>query len=173
MAESLYVCLFSNGNIKVGRSLDPKARIAQHVDRVACLGVDLADYRTFACVADAPRAEADLISCCASYPGATRFQSEWFAGIEFLDVVSWAERFSSTVYEERQQGAFAVALRRARQAKDMTQAELGSALGAVSKATVSHWEIGRHEPNLSQFRGICTVLGVSADDLLDIASAQA
>ncbi len=33
--EYLYVCHFSNGHIKVGRSIDPRARIAAHADRVA------------------------------------------------------------------------------------------------------------------------------------------
>jgi len=31
----LYVCHFSSGHIKVGRSIDPVARVAQHADRVA------------------------------------------------------------------------------------------------------------------------------------------
>jgi len=33
--EYLYVCHFSNGHIKVGRSIHPKSRIASHADRVA------------------------------------------------------------------------------------------------------------------------------------------
>lgn len=35
MSEYLYVCHFSNGHIKVGRSVHPKSRIASHADRVA------------------------------------------------------------------------------------------------------------------------------------------
>ena len=30
--EYLYVCHFSNGHIKVGRSIDPKSRIASHAN---------------------------------------------------------------------------------------------------------------------------------------------
>lgn len=41
--EYLYVCHFSNGHIKVGRSIDPRARIAAHADRVACMGVEFVD----------------------------------------------------------------------------------------------------------------------------------
>ncbi len=34
---SLYVCLFSNGHLKVGRSVNALARISQHEERVSCL----------------------------------------------------------------------------------------------------------------------------------------
>ena len=37
----LYVCLFSNGHLKVGRSVNALARISQHEERVSCLGVEL------------------------------------------------------------------------------------------------------------------------------------
>ena len=36
--SALYVCLFSNGHLKVGRSAYALARIAQHEERVSCLG---------------------------------------------------------------------------------------------------------------------------------------
>ena len=32
--SSLYVCLFSNGHLKVGRSVNALARISQHEERV-------------------------------------------------------------------------------------------------------------------------------------------
>ena len=41
----LYVCLFSNGHLKVGRSVNALARISQHEERVSCLGVELVDYQ--------------------------------------------------------------------------------------------------------------------------------
>jgi len=44
MMDNLYVCHFSNGHIKVGRSVDPMARIAAHADRVGCLGIELVEH---------------------------------------------------------------------------------------------------------------------------------
>ena len=35
--SALYVCLFSNGHLKVGRSVNALARISQHEERVSCL----------------------------------------------------------------------------------------------------------------------------------------
>lgn len=43
--------------------------------------------------------------------------------------------------------------------------ELGKLVG-VSKQTISHWEKGRYEPNLAQVVKLCTIFGVSSDDLL-------
>lgn len=87
--ESLYVCLFSNGHIKVGRSGDYSTRIKQHADRVACLGVSLTDYFVTQEVAEAERRERDLIDRCAA-AAAARFQCEWFSGLNFTDVSLWA-----------------------------------------------------------------------------------
>jgi hypothetical protein len=87
--ESLYVCLFSNGHIKVGRSIDPKSRIATHVDRVACLGVALDTSYVTECANAADFRERVLIDRCAQ-AAAERFQSEWFAGLDFAEVTKWA-----------------------------------------------------------------------------------
>lgn len=95
--ESLYVCLFSNGQTKVGRSIDPASRIAAHVSRVACMGVELSDYRTYACIDENGRGrEADLIERCASF-GAERFLDEWFVGLDFEAVCGWAKQAAEAV----------------------------------------------------------------------------
>lgn len=57
-------------------------------------------------------------------------------------------------------------LREARDARGLSGQALGSKL-AVSKATISHWENGRYEPNLEQMKALCDELRVSADWLLD------
>lgn len=59
-------------------------------------------------------------------------------------------------------------LREARVAAKLTGEALGAKL-AVSKATVSHWENGRYEPNLDQLKALCDELQVSADWLLERA----
>lgn len=88
--EYLYVCLFSNGHIKVGRSTDPSARIAAHADRVACLGVELADQFTIFCVGAASSAEALLINRCRDR-ASQRNHNEWFVGLMFQEVCDWAK----------------------------------------------------------------------------------
>lgn len=91
--ESLYVCLFSNGHIKVGRSVDYAARIKQHAERVSCLGVSLTDYFVSERCDQAERRERELINRCANAASA-RFQSEWFQGLAFSDVAIWAAEAS-------------------------------------------------------------------------------
>ena len=53
----LYVCLFSNGHLKVGRSVNALARISQHEERVSCLGVELVDYQLRARLVELERYE--------------------------------------------------------------------------------------------------------------------
>jgi transcriptional regulator with XRE-family HTH domain len=57
-------------------------------------------------------------------------------------------------------------LKKARKAQGLTGEHVGSQLG-VSKQTISHWESGRYEPGIEQMRGLCNVLKVSADWLLE------
>jgi hypothetical protein len=89
MSESLYVCRFSNGHIKVGRSIDPNSRIATHADRVACMGVSLESSYITECPNACEARERILIDACVK-AGATRFQSEWFAGLDFDEVCKWS-----------------------------------------------------------------------------------
>lgn len=87
--ESLYVCHFSNGHIKVGRSIDPIARVASHADRVACLGVELIEHHVIECVGRSIAAETALIQRCAAN-ATQRNKNEWFVGLDFQDVCDWA-----------------------------------------------------------------------------------
>lgn len=52
-----------------------------------------------------------------------------------------------------------------RQARGMTQAELGAAVG-VGEMQVSHYEAGRRNPTMLRLIAIADALGVTVDDLL-------
>jgi len=91
--EYLYVCHFSNGHIKVGRSIDPKSRIAAHADRVACMGVELVEHQAFGCAGHPQPAEVVLIEQCTS-SAKKRNKSEWFEGLDFMEVCEWAQHIS-------------------------------------------------------------------------------
>lgn len=96
----LYVCHFSNGHIKVGRSISPKSRIAAHEDRVACLGVELVEFHLAECIGHAAPAEVALIERCADV-ATKRNRSEWFVGLDYLDVCQWADDCANTAYAQK------------------------------------------------------------------------
>lgn len=96
--QYLYVCLFSNGHIKVGRSINPESRIAAHADRVSCMGIELVEHKTFPCVGHVIPAEAELIDFCASKASKVN-KNEWFVGVDFLDACEAAEVASAKTSE--------------------------------------------------------------------------
>ena len=86
----LYVCRFSNGHIKVGRSInDPATRINSHAERVACLGVDLTDSFRIPCADKLELRELNLIRSCASR-ATKRNNYEWFEGLDYVVVCDLA-----------------------------------------------------------------------------------
>ena len=93
--EYLYVCHFSNGHIKVGRSVSPKSRIASHADRVACIGVELVEHHIVACAGYSVPAETALIERCTQL-AAKRNKSEWFEGLDYESVCEIANQFAQT-----------------------------------------------------------------------------
>jgi len=99
MAAHLYVCSFSNGFVKVGRSADPDARIAQHEARVSCLGVLLNEKFIAATTGGSVAAETALIQACSQHAKA-RHKNEWFEGLNFTEVCEWAQRFAEEAYPE-------------------------------------------------------------------------
>lgn len=86
--EYLYACHFSNGAIKVGRSIDPASRIATHVERVACVGIELVEHQALPCIALSVSAERALLDKCRTAAGRT-LATEWFDGLSFIDVCEW------------------------------------------------------------------------------------
>lgn len=97
----LYVCHFSNGHIKVGRSISPKSRIASHADRVACVGIELIEYHLAECVGHAAPAEDALIERCAAV-ATKRNRSEWFEGLDYLGVCKWVDECAQIVTDYQQ-----------------------------------------------------------------------
>lgn len=171
--ESLYVCLFSNGHIKVGRSVDPKSRIAQHAERVSCMGIELRDHYTAECVGPASEREQALINRCAEH-AEQRFHNEWFVGLQFWEVRDWARNAAELIFDPTTRvNTFGARLRKARTASKLSQTELGKGMasdgGDLLKAAISSWETDRCSPNVQQLRLICERLGVSADSLLGIS----
>lgn len=163
--DSLYVCHFSNGHIKVGRSVDPQSRIASHADRVACMGVELAEHFIAECTGPAEPREVVLIRQCVA-EGARRFQNEWFTGLDFQTVCEWASAAATAEHQEQdRRDRFGTRVRAARLAAGLTQTEVGDAVG-VGKAAISNWESERNGPNVSQLRALCELLCVSADALI-------
>lgn len=108
--QYLYVCHFSNGHIKVGRSIDPKARISAHADRVACMGVELVEHHIAECAGHSAPAELALIDRCAQ-SATKRNKSEWFEGLDFPSVCEWCAEFSSISAENQLQLKYASALK--------------------------------------------------------------
>ena len=62
-------------------------------------------------------------------------------------------------------------IRRLRKEKRLSQRELAEQLGVTCQA-VSKWERGINLPDLLLIPALCGVLGVSADELLDMPPAQ-
>jgi DNA-binding transcriptional regulator YdaS (Cro superfamily) len=137
--DSLYVCHFSNGHIKVGRSIDPMARIASHADRVGCLGIELVEHFIAPCTRSAVR-ERLLINRCAD-ASTQRNRSEWFVGLDYPDVCAWASECAA-VYIDPVLGDPRVA--KANTGIDAAVkaagglAKLAAALGETAQA-VSNW----------------------------------
>lgn len=91
MSQYLYVCHFSNGHIKVGRSSAPQSRIAQHESRVSCLGIELVEHFVVECVGNVAQAESALIAFCKGV-ATKRHVNEWFVGVDYLDACEKAKR---------------------------------------------------------------------------------
>jgi DNA-binding XRE family transcriptional regulator len=166
MAESLYVCLFSNGHIKVGRSIEPGSRIAAHADRVACLGVELSDKLIVECVGQAGPRELLLIRRCTE-AAESRYQNEWFTGLDFLSVCEWAGQAARLELSDPDpyENTFGHRLTAARRANSLTQREIAGWFD-LTKAAVSKWETNECSPSINQLRVLCERLGVSADHLV-------
>lgn len=62
---------------------------------------------------------------------------------------------------------FSARIKSAREALELTGEFVGEQVG-VSKATISHWENGRYQPNIEQIRGLCRVLKVSPNWLFEV-----
>lgn len=138
----LYVCVFSSGHIKVGRSIDPRSRIAQHAERVACIGVELVDHRSFVCVGSVVAAEAELILRCSNQCD-QRLKSEWFSGLAFDAVCAWAGEIANSL-------CTAAAAEPLQKAIDLCGGvgKLAAAIG-VGQSVISNWRARCTVPSAS------------------------
>lgn len=92
--EYLYACHFSNGHIKVGRTIEPKRRVFKHSNTAACFGIKLSSHYISECVGSIQRAEIALINRCAE-SAIKRNKSEWFEGLDYPSVCCWLDEFAS------------------------------------------------------------------------------
>ena len=164
----LYVCLFSNGHIKVGRSVNALARISQHEERVSCLGVELVDYRVFDCVAHPGPAEAALIERCVD-ACSKRNKNEWFEGVDFDSACEWAAECASTPSANgagcrmNQQTGIAEAVAKF----ENSPSKLAKAVGnGVLRQHVEHWlKAGRVSPE--RCPEVSATTGIACSELND------
>lgn len=92
--QFLYVCLFDNGHIKVGRTCRPDRRINQHAKRLACVGIGLTSHFVAGCKGSIAQAESVLIQkCCES--ASKQHLNEWFVGLDYSMVCKWCEDSAS------------------------------------------------------------------------------
>ena len=93
---------------------------------------------------------------------------EWFVPVESSSVVLPFWHNTMDAYAEKM--SFGSQLKAAREAKGLTQQELGKGLGTngkdASKSVVYGWEKDQHYPRTDQLERICSRLGCSADYLL-------
>lgn len=67
----------------------------------------------------------------------------------------------------RATGGFPEALKERRNQRGMTQRDLGKSI-RVSRATINHFEKGRHTPTLPHFRGLLKQLDIASIELLGV-----
>jgi transcriptional regulator with XRE-family HTH domain len=62
---------------------------------------------------------------------------------------------------------FAIRLRELRKAKGLPQSELGARVG-IPQPTISNWEQGKHDPELSAALALAEVFGVTVEELVRV-----
>lgn len=137
--EWLYVCHFSNGHIKVGRSIDPTGRIASHADRVSCLGIELVEHFVAVCDGSAMSKEAALIARCTE-AATRRNKNEWFEGLDYPQVCEWATT-ESIASDAAPVGRWVDCIARL-QAMNLTQMQIAAACN-TKQSTISDLALGK------------------------------
>ncbi len=92
MTGHLYVCEFSTGVIKVGRSGAAEKRLSSHRSVAKRLGAELLRGHVATTVGDAAAGERELIGRCAG--AGTKVGKEWFSGLDFDAVCTWADEIA-------------------------------------------------------------------------------
>jgi hypothetical protein len=90
----VYICLFSEGTIKVGRSDSSlQSRLTSHTATADIFNISMVTHKAFACV-DSRVTEKALIKWCESNCSRSSGR-EWFSGISFNECVANAELFAT------------------------------------------------------------------------------
>lgn len=76
-----------------------------------------------------------------------------------------------SIYDICKEVIFVNRIKQVRQIREMRQQDLAKEVG-VTQSTLSHWENGIYEPDISAIRKMCAVLNVSAEYLLGLASVS-
>lgn len=92
----LYVIQFSTGVVKVGKSNNPHARIAQHEISASRFGVSIAHAWHRLCKGDVEASEQMLINWCTATAARVVFGRECFESISIDRVVEQADRIAAT-----------------------------------------------------------------------------
>lgn len=164
MNQYLYVCHFSNGHIKVGRSIDPVARIAQHAERVSCMGVELIEHHMALCVSHVIPSEAALINLCIG-ASAKRHQNEWFEGVDYLQACEWANECAETTHSEAQppeDNPNGISKTEAISILGGTPKKAAFAMGYKTPHAIYMWPDFLTGPVADRVRGVAARLGESA-----------
>lgn len=85
----IYICLFDEGTLKVGRATDFNNRFSSHRSAGERFGIKMLRAARFMCV-DQQKAESDLIKWCQARC-TSQGGREWFKGISFDDCYAIAE----------------------------------------------------------------------------------
>jgi len=175
MSEYLYVCHFSNGHIKVGRSVSPKSRIASHADRVACLGVELVEHHIVECVGKSSEAETILIEYC-SESAKKRNRSEWFEGLDYLDACDAANKCGdrTMVHHKKPKAQKPVSSMNKQEAIDLlggSPKKAAEAMGYTSAHAVYMWPDKLSTSVANQVRGVVSQMAARQPELKDRVAA--
>lgn len=98
-ANFIYAILFSNGMVKVGKTSNVERRIAQHAERVICIGVTIVKTFVRDCGGDgsASSVERKVIKWCQKMCD-HRFSKEWFSGVGFDELCRFIDSVCQSSY---------------------------------------------------------------------------
>lgn len=107
----VYVVEFSDGTTKPGFSAQPEKRLARHRDAAACFGITIKNAWVSGPHLEAKSNEKSLIVWCGRKASTVR-KAEYFTGLRFQNVRSFAERLPMTRHTDASFEAEGEAVRR-------------------------------------------------------------
>lgn len=149
MSSHLYVCLFSTGHIKVGRTTRPGARVEQHAQRVGVVGVRLVSALHFECQDQPAVRERALIDACVVL-GGKQICGEWFAELDHKAACEAAQHAATMQIEEaRSLMTWQQIIAEIQSLSSLTQPQIAAMCGA-GQATIGDLSRGKtQDPSYS------------------------